>query len=121
MSATVVVRTSGRYNHVSVAGMLIPTNDGFVALNGAEGPKFWERSEIYLAPAWDAGTEANDEDCDSIPGPPGVCGGEGFNGSREGAEGFVHIHSGIYGSPNLDGRVRDWRNPVARIVIRRVR
>src|SRR5262249_23129492 len=37
-SATIVVRTGGGFDHLSVAAMLIPTNDGFFALNGVEGP-----------------------------------------------------------------------------------
>ncbi|MCP5118133.1 MAG: hypothetical protein GY953_45545, partial [bacterium] len=48
------------------------------------------RSVTVYASAWDAGTEPNDESCTSIPGPPGVCGGEGFNPDRMGAEGFIH-------------------------------
>lgn len=33
-SVTVTVQTRGRFDHVSVAAMLIPTNDAFFALNG---------------------------------------------------------------------------------------
>jgi hypothetical protein len=37
-STTVLVQAPGRFNHLSVAAMLIPTNDGFFALNGVQGP-----------------------------------------------------------------------------------
>ena len=37
-----------------------------------------------------------------------------------GEEGFVHVHSGIHGVGDLDEAARDWRNPVARIVVRRL-
>ncbi|MGH8621200.1 MAG: hypothetical protein ACRET3_03595 [Burkholderiales bacterium] len=35
-------------------------------------------------------------------------------------EGYVHIHAGIHGIGDLPPEVRDWRNPVARVAIRRV-
>ena len=61
--------------------MLVPTNDAFVALNGVEGPK--SRGTFTLvSPAYDAGTEDNDELGVSIPGPPVVCEGEGFSPRR---------------------------------------
>ena len=118
-STTVTVETSGRFTQISLAAMLVPTNDGFFSLNGVEGPK-GNKTLTLNVPAYDAGTERNDELCASVPGPPSVCGGEGFNASREGAEGFVHIHAGIHGIGDLEAADHDWRNPVARISIRRV-
>jgi hypothetical protein len=117
-SKTLTVEAGAGFDHLSLAAMLIPTNDGFVALNGIEAP-VGNKTLTVFAPAYDAGTEANDELCASIPGPP--CFGEGFNASREGAEGFVHIHAGIQGVGDLDPAVRDWQNPVARITIRRIK
>jgi hypothetical protein len=112
------VKTSGSFNHISVAAMLVPTNDGFFAINGVKGPR--GRATLTLfSPAYDAGSEANDELCTQIPGPPAVCTGEGFNKSREGAEGYVHIHRGIHGIGDLIAANRDWRNPVAEVTIRR--
>ncbi len=116
-SVTLILRTSNEFNYVTVASMLVPTNDGFFALDGVEGPTGNNRLSVYTSPAYDAGTEFNDELCINIPGPPTVCMGEGFNPSREGAEGFVHIHSGIQGVGDLNPAERNWQNPVARIVI----
>src|SRR5262245_43898360 len=116
-SATLSLATRGAFNFVSVAAMLVPTNDGFFALNGVEGPNGHEVVTKY-SPAYDAGTEPNDELCIHIPGPPFACTGEGFNPAR-GADNFVHIHPGIHGIGNLAPARYDWRNPVARIVIRR--
>jgi spondin N len=118
-SQTIFVGTRGDFDHVSVAAMLVPTNDGFFAINGVEGPEGNEGLTLFSV-AYDAGTEANDELCAHIPGPPGVCAGEGFNPSRAGAEGFVHVHRGIHGAGDLSASVWDWRNPVAKITIRRV-
>jgi len=115
-SVRLSIATRGAFRFVSVAAML-PTNDAFFALNGVEGPRSREVLTRY-SPAYDAGTEANDELCTHIPGPPTVCQGEGFNPAR-GADDFVHIHPGIHGIGNLSAARYDWRNPVARITIRR--
>ncbi len=119
-SKTVMVRTRGRFDRVSVAAMLIPTNDAFFALNGVEGPE--GGTLMFSSPAYDAGSEVNDELCASIPGPDFVeCGGPGGGAAVVGGEeGFVHIHAAIHGIGDLDASQRDWRNPVARITIRRV-
>ena len=119
-SVTVTVRTGGGFDHVSVAAMLIPTNDGFFALNGVEGSD-GDKTVTLFSPAYDSGTEANDELCASIPGPFFVeCRGPGGGANIGGGEGYVHIHAGIHGIGNLHASERDWRNPVARITIHRV-
>lgn len=116
-SVTARVRTRGGFDHLSVASMLIPTNDGFFALNNVRGPRD-NQSQEHEAPAYDAGSEPNDELCSNIPGP--VCGGIGAS-PNAGGEGYVHIHAGIHGIGNLVAADRDWRNPVARITVRRAR
>lgn len=116
-SVTLSVATRGSFRYVSVAAMLVPTNDAFFAVNAAEGPIGRDAVTLY-SPAYDAGTEPNDESCAHIPGPPFACQGEGFNPAR-GADNFVHIHPGIHGIGNLSAAQYDWRNPVARITIRR--
>jgi hypothetical protein len=116
-SVTLSLAARGTFRFVSVAAMLVPTNDGFFALNGVEGPNGRDVLTQY-SPAYDAGTEVNDELCTHIPGPPLACAGEGFNPAR-GDDNFVHIHPGIHGIGNLAPARYDWRNPVARIVIRR--
>ena len=119
-SVTQRVSTRGSFDNVSVAAMLIPTNDGFFAVNDAEGPNGQDVITL-VSPAYDAGSERNDETCASIPGPSfSECGGPGGGGAPGGGEGYVHIHAGIHGIGNLDPALRDWRNPVAKITIRRV-
>ena len=75
-----------------------------------------------MSPAYDAGSEPNDELCAKIPGP--ACGGEGGSPDASG-EGYVHIHihihAGIQGIGDLTSADYDWRNPTARIVIKRVK
>lgn len=121
-SKTVVVAAGLGVDHISVAAMLIPTNDAFFALNGVEAPRGSEML-TYFSPAYDSGSERNDELCASIPGPSFTeCGGPGGGGQPAGGEeGYVHIHAGMHGIGDFDASARDWRNPVARITIRRIR
>ncbi len=120
-SVTVTVAGGAEFDHLSVAAMLIPTNDGFFALNGGAGPRGDQVVRLF-SPAYDAGSERNDELCASIPGPFfAECGGPGGGAKVGGGEGFVHIHAGIHGVGNLNPAQRDWRNPVAEITIRRIR
>ncbi len=106
-------------HRLSVAAMLIPTNDAFMALNSVALPL--SSSSMFMATAYDSGTEVNDELCTSIPGPMfAECGGPGGGAQVGGGEGFVHVHRGIHGVGNLIAANRDWRNPVAKVTIRRV-
>jgi hypothetical protein len=116
---TVMISSERGAHYISLAAMMIPTNDGFIALNGVHAP-LGRRTVMYLSPAYDAGSEENDESCAHIPGPFGCDGmGEGYNPDDD-AEGHVHIHAGIHGIGDLDDAAYDWRNPVARIVIKKV-
>jgi hypothetical protein len=115
-SVTLELQGPGHAGLVSLAGMLISTNDAFVGISGQAAPR--DRSaRVMDAPAYDSGSEANTESCAHIPGPP--CGNGGVR-VTEGAEGFVHIHRGIRGDAELDAGAKDWRNPAARITVRRV-
>jgi Spondin_N len=115
-TATIRVRANARFDRLSIAAMLIPTNDSFMALSSLDLPWIGGTVTRTLI-AYDAGSEPNDERCANIPGPR--CGGEGSSPSRNG-EGFVHVSNGMHGIGDLAASVYDWRNPVARVVIRRV-
>lgn len=115
-TGTLVLEGAEGFDRVAVASMLVPTNDGFYALNGELLPAAAGESVTYFAYAYDAGSETNDELCASIPGPPDVCAGEGLSPEDTG-EGYVHIHRGIHGIGDLVAADRDWRNPVAMITI----
>lgn len=112
-SVTLHVKSTGRFKYLTVAAMLLPTNDGVVALNGMRLPK---HSFSKMIPGYDGGTEVNDELCASIPGPH--CGGEPFSAAD--GEGFVHIHPGIRGVGDLSASQYDWKNPVAKITVKRM-
>lgn len=114
-SVELMLSARGHFARLSLAAMLVPTNDTFVALNGVYLPKHGSRT--VFAKAYDAGSETNDELCANVPGP--VCGGEPFSPMDSG-EGFVHIAAGIHGMGDIDSSLYDWRGPVARIVIERM-
>jgi len=115
-SVSLTLTGNDDFDYVTVASMLLPTNDGFIAVNGMKLPDGNKKVMVY-SPAYDAGSENNDESCASIPGPH--CGGEAFSAGQ--GEGFVHIHAGIKGIADLDAAKYDWRNPVAKISITRVK
>lgn len=114
-ASTTLVVSADDANRISLAAMLIPTNDAFIALNGIKVKG--KKSMTVYSPAYDAGSEINDELCVSIPGP--VCGGEGGS-PNAGGEGYVHVHGGIHGIGDLPAATYDWRNPVAKITIRKM-
>ncbi|MGH9360548.1 MAG: spondin domain-containing protein [Thermoanaerobaculia bacterium] len=120
-TVTVEVEAGGGTRRLSVVAMLIPTNDAFFALNSELLP-LGSLPLTFYAVAYDSGSEVNDELCASIPGPFfSECGGPGGGAAPSGGEeGFVHVHSGIHGAGDFDEAARDWRNPVARIVVRRI-
>lgn len=126
-------------SQLTILAMMVPTNDGFIALNAIDIPTT-PGTYSYNVNAYDAGTEANDEkkaaagginqpgmifpaflndatgklSADINPAAPGFA-----NASKEG---FVHIHRGIVGSAAggasaLDNTVYRWLNPVARVVL----
>lgn len=116
-SLTFNIARDDEADHLSLAAMLIPTNDSFVALNNLSLRPRGRTTAVVRA--YDAGSEMNDELCASIPGPalpfPGPeCGAGGAPG---GGEGYVYIHPGIHGIGDLAAYERDWRNPVARVVV----
>jgi len=116
-SVTFHIDTRRRNGLFSMAAMLLPTNDSFVALESVHLPR--RGSRTYYAHAYDAGSEPNDEVCANIPGP--FCGGEGRSSDDSNAEGFVHIANGIHGIADVPPQTYDWRGAVAEVTITRVR
>ena len=110
-SAEVVITADRRARLLSVAAMLATTNDAFAAVRGLRLPRRGGQAGTR-AVAYDAGSEANNEDCDFIPGPP--CNAANAR-ETAGAEGFIHIHNGVHGGADLVPADLDWRNPVMQI------
>ena len=116
-SVTVKLDAKAEFDRISIVAMLLPTNDSFVGLNTVRAPRRFQTLN-YTAAGYDAGSEPNDELCANIPGPQ--CMGVGPSPDA-GGEGFVRVSPGIHGEGDLDASAYDWKNPVARVAITRVR
>ncbi|TPW12201.1 MAG: hypothetical protein FD130_1819 [Halothiobacillaceae bacterium] len=93
------------WDRVSIGAMLGATNDAFFAVTDVALPK-GRQIATYIAEAYDAGSETNDELCATVPG----CGGAAAAYSPDDhGEGFVHIHNGIHGIGDLSAAKMDWR------------
>jgi len=115
-SAMVMLDGVSSRSRISIASMLLPTNDAFVVAQSVKAPRGYHSKTLYLR-AYDAGSETNDEICASIPGPQ--CGGQPFSPNDSG-EGFVYVHSGIHGIGDLSPSEYSWNNPVLKVTIKRV-
>ena len=101
------VTVTRRYPYVTIATMAINTNDMFTAVNGM---RLHPGDVVYLN-GLDAGSEINNELCDSIPGP--ACASINATNVASGmGEGYVFVHPGFHGIGNLPVERYDWRNPV---------
>ncbi len=127
------LETSDDNNRLSIAAMLLPTNDGFVGLDSWEIPTEVGNYTLYLN-AYDAGTEANNELILEGSGAPGMLGipaapgqGAGVSGSSvtsQETNTAVHIHRGTLGDDDIEGGKSDlnnavhrWLNPVAKVTV----
>ncbi|MGB5198416.1 MAG: spondin domain-containing protein [Sedimenticolaceae bacterium] len=114
------IHSRGRFDRFSMVSMLVNTNDAFLAIDSVELPSRRGSSRSYYAIAYDAGSESNNEECAFIPGP--ACAAESGNERHpEDAEEFIYVHNGVHGIADLVPKDYDWRNPVAEVVIKRVR
>ncbi len=108
---------------LSIATMLVNTNDGFAGINSHNIDNFAVgESQTVYANAMDAGTEGNTEALSDIPGP--AAGGEGFNATRDdqdvvtGHPGVVTVDDGL--STSILDESHRWDNPVAKITVMRL-
>ena len=117
---TAMVSTNAGNLYLSIAAMIIPTNDGFVGLDALAVPTDSGTYTYYL-PVYDAGTEANNELVVTGSGTPGVLGIPGDPTGLTGSGGTgvttvennqtVHIHRGMV--------TVDDDKPVAQVIVTR--
>ncbi len=126
-SATYQVTAGDTAKYLSIAMMLICTNDGFTGLDSLPIPGRVGRSITVYANAYDAGTEINTEDfADIVPPCQGLIGvtsddpGTGMSNPALAEGGVVAMHAGIAGGVDLVPEVHGWSEPVAMITITRV-
>ncbi|CAM9449628.1 unnamed protein product [Discosporangium mesarthrocarpum] len=99
-----------KYAYFSTVSMLVNTNDAFMGVQTEPLP--WYQMTWY-PPAFDAGTEVNNEDCGFIPGPG--CNDISMENKPDyPGEGFIHVHRGMHDmTTDLPAATYDWRNGVA--------
>lgn len=124
-STTATLQTSATQTRLSLAAMILPSNDGFMGINSWVIPT---TPGVYRTRvvAYDAGTETNTETRASMPAPAFLNLGTGGTGVIPLAVTNVpiHIHRGNVGDTNQTGGISDinsstqrWLNPVAEVVL----
>lgn len=125
-STTFTITAERGARRLSLASMLICTNDGFTGVNSLRLPSKVGRSVTVETMAYDAGTEANTEDfADMVPPCQaliGVSTGEPGTGQSDPAlaqNDVIRHHTGITGRRDLVAAVHGWdvNAPVARIAV----
>lgn len=124
---------------LTVTSMLVNTNDAFTGLNAVDVSNMSVgETKTFMSVTWDAGTEANTETAETIPGPAaGAAGGggeaAGYDPIRDDVANVVRLHAGVVTSANaMDasreglptsvlGEAHRFDFPTSRIVITRTR
>jgi len=111
---------------LSMAAMLICTNDGFTGVDAVALPGPGQSITVY-SDGYDAGTEINTEDfadlvppCPPLTGVPSTDASTGVSNPVLAENGVIHHHPGVQGGDDLDPSIHGWSNPVAKVVITRV-
>ncbi|MEO7868263.1 MAG: spondin domain-containing protein [Candidatus Eisenbacteria bacterium] len=111
------VSAPARFHQLSLASMLVNTNDAFTGLDAVQ---LTGGSNVYMTQAYDAGSEVNDQLRANIPGP--CCGDTGRHGTDESE--VIRHHLGILpGVGDLVPETWGWPtgSAVARITVERVK
>ncbi|RMG98416.1 MAG: hypothetical protein D6706_07230 [Chloroflexi bacterium] len=113
-------------DRLSLAGMLICTNDGFAGLDGVWLPR--HGTAVYRARGYDAGTEENTERSADIVDPCSALGPVPLPGDPDGNENvavntypaqYIMRHPGIMGNGDLSA-VHDWDGAVLKVFVTRI-
>lgn len=126
-TATFTITAGEGAKYLSIATMLVCTNDGFTGVDSLPIPGRVGRSITVYTAGYDAGTEINTEDfADIVPPCQGLIGvtsddpGTGMSNPALAEGGVVAMHAGIQGGVDLLPEVHGWADPVAMITITRV-
>lgn len=113
------------WDKLSLATMLICTNDGFAGLDAVDLP--WRGSSVFWLNAYDGGTEDNTERTPDIVDPCGAIGPVAFppDGNENDAvdtmpRELIAIHPNIQNVGDLVPPFHSWVLPIARVTVTRV-
>ncbi len=113
-----------RGDRLSLAGMLICTNDGFVGIDSVKLPKAGNGTVTHYLGAYDAGSEANTELSEDIVDPCSLLGPVELDGDPNGnnndgidTDDVVTVHPGVAGSAGDLLPAHNWDDPVGMIEI----
>jgi hypothetical protein len=119
-SASVLITTPGTANRISVAAMLICSNDGFASVSGAAASNPSGVVTKYGS-AYDAGTELNTQAfIDLVPPCSNFTSGTGMSNPALAENGTVQHHPGITDTGDLTPATHGWEDPVIKVTIERV-
>ena len=112
---------------ISIASMLICTNDGFSIVHDAPLPAEVGESAVFYSDAYDAGTEVNTESfadlvppCQGLVGVSGEAEGAGASNPGLAEGGVVAAHAGIAGEADLDAMTHGVAANPALVVVERI-
>jgi hypothetical protein len=115
-------------DRLSLATMLICTNDGFVGLDRGRLPLFGSRT--FWLRGYDAGSEDNTENSVDIVDPCSALGPLPLSGDPNGNEDaavdsdpaeVVQLHPGIQGVGDLSAAAHGWNDPVVKVTVMRIK
>lgn len=131
-SSTITIVADRGASYLSVASMLICTNDGFTGGAGLALPEAFGETATYMARAYDAGTERNTEDfadlvppCQPLRGVSSDDAGTGMSNPDLAEDGVIAHHPGIDGDLptsdlTVDAHGWDIDAPVMQITVTQV-
>ena len=131
-SFTITIVADRGADQLSIASMLICTNDGFTGGAGLPLPRAFGETATYMARAYDAGTERNTEDfadlvppCQALRGVSSDDAGTGMSNPELAEDRMIARHAGIHGDlPTSDLTVEahgwDVDAPVMQITVTQV-
>ena len=106
------LKAAGQLTRLSLAGMLVCTNDGFTGLDAGRLPE--RGSKEYYLKVYDAGTEKNTELAAHVPCLGGTE-NEAVDTNRR-----IRPHRGIQEVGDLTEADHGWTDPVAKVVVERI-
>ena len=119
-SVTITMDVSNKGKVLSLASMLICSNDGFAGIDSIKLPRRPGQKITAYGDAYDAGTEINTEDYDDLVPPCDGSGATGMSDPLLAEGGVVMPHAGIVGGADLSPGIHGWTDPVVKITVQRI-